>query len=153
MSQMNIRDIESKKNVWRNTNGFTLIEVIIATMLVSIIFLAAFPLVKTGKTIVEEKKKEIEVCILGDGIFDGLTKELQNSAEVILDTEEIENEYGQYGIDVEIIAEQVKSTWAVLLVRIKEEDAVLYEREEMVHMPNAGLKPLISVDEMTEEKD
>lgn len=153
MSQMNIRDTESKKNVWRNTNGFTLIEVIIATMLVSIIFLAAFPLVKTGKTIVEEKKKEIEVCILGDGIFDGLTKELQNSAEVILDTEEIENEYGQYGIDVEIIAEQVKSTWAVLLVRIKEEDAVLYEREEMVHMPNAGLKPLISVDEVTEEKD
>ncbi len=153
MSQINIRDTKSKNNVWRNTNGFTLIEVIIAMMLVSIIFLAAFPLVKTGRTIVEKKQKEIEVCILGDGMFDGLTKEMQNSAEMGFDTEELENKYSQNGIDVEITIEMVKSTWAILLLRIKEEDAVLYEREEMVHLPNAGLKPLISVDEWTEEED
>ena len=124
MNQVNIWHADGKKRRRRNTAGFTLMEVIIAMMLVSTIFLAAFPLVTTGRNVVAKKQKEIEINLLGDGIFDRISGELQNAAELFENTEELETEYDQYGIDVNITIEQMEHGWVYLFVRIMEEETV-----------------------------
>lgn len=132
--------------------GFTMIEVVIASMLIGMLLLTAFPLFKTGKSLINQKQKDLELSILGDGVFAGIKKEFQNAEIVYFGTEEALSEiYGdstestwnlldinldRHGLDMEIEAELLEEGWMFLCVQMSEEGNIRYKREETILLPN-----------------
>lgn len=144
------------KNRRKNTTGgFTLVEVVIASMLVGMVMLAAFPMIITGRDILERRQKEMESSLLGDSVFDCVVKELQNADQIFVGTEEeveafcenlefenwsfVEMDLGSDVFDVEIEIEPVDNEWVFLGVKLISERDILFEREEVVPILNFGL--------------
>lgn len=146
-------DMENK--IKKAIGGFTLVEVVIASMLVGMVLLAAFPLIKTGRSILERRQKELECSWIGDGIFEFTMKEIQNADRMFVGTEDEFNEFCEetdpeqwkqlkidsdgHGLDVEITLEPVEQEWMLLGVRLIEKETVLFEKEEVVPVLNFGL--------------
>ena len=147
---------KNRKQFYRHQNaGFTMIEVVVAAMLLTMVLLAAFPLFQTGKAIVDQKQRKQEIELLGDYVFEGAAKELQNAEMNDFESEEaedglderlyldgldnLEEKLDPYGLDLEILAEPLESGWFFLLVELSEEGTVQYHREEMILSPNYGL--------------
>lgn len=72
----------------KNRKGFTLAEVMVASMLAGMLLISLFPLVKTGQRVVEQGRKQEEVKLLGDGVFEAAANELQCASRIFLGTEE-----------------------------------------------------------------
>jgi len=113
----------------KNQKGFMLIELILASMLSGMIFLAAFPLVFTGYGAVKKERIRMEAAMIGDSIFERISKENQN-------TEEICSEFMDFGFDVEIESEPVDNQWISLTVILVKEGDYVYERSEFVPLFN-----------------
>ena len=135
--------------------GFTMIEVVVASMLLTMVLLTAFPMFRTGKAIVDQKQRTQEIEFLGDRVFDRTARELQHAEIAYFGTEnvayrldesmfpdsldDLEDRLEQYRLDVEILAEPMEDGWFLLLVELSEDGTVQYNREEMILSPNYGL--------------
>ena len=144
------RDMKNHQN-----SGFTMIEVVVASMLLTMVLLTAFPMFRTGKAIVDRKQRTQEIEFLGDRVFDRTARELQHAEIAYFGTEDaayrldesmfpdslddLEDRLEQYRLDVEILAEPMEDGWFLLLVELSEDGTVQYNREEMILSPNYGL--------------
>lgn len=132
----------------RTQNGFSLVEVMVAMMLGSMVLLSAFPIVRTGKSFVELKQKKLESNVLGNGIFEHVRDELRiletvNPEEDLLeavcediDFDAMETRVSGHGFELALDIENIEPGWAWLRVCLTEEDVVCYEREEAILMLN-----------------
>lgn len=144
------RDMKNHQN-----SGFTMIEVVVASMLLTMVLLTAFPMFRTGKAIVDRKQRTQEIEFLGDRMFDRVARELQHTEIAYFGTkgaayrldesmfpdslDDLEDRLEQYRLDVEILAEPMEDGWFLLLVKLSEDGTVQYNREEMILSLNYGL--------------
>ncbi|MBQ7795878.1 MAG: type II secretion system protein [Lachnospiraceae bacterium] len=139
----------------RNRKGFTLVEVVIASMLAGMVLLAAFPLITAGRNMVNREQKRMEAAMVGDGIFEAVANELRCADRVFLgDLDELteymevsdENDWDTFEFDLpeseqEVLmeAETVDDDWIWIKVSIEGEEELYYEREEIIPLLNLSL--------------
>ena len=132
----------------RKQNGFSLVEVMVAMMLGSMVLLSAFPLVRIGTSFMELKQKKLESNVLGNGIFEHVRDELriletvnpeEDLLEVVcedIDIDAVETRVSGHGFELALDIENMEPGWAWLRVCLTKDDAVCYEREEAIPMLN-----------------
>lgn len=138
----------------KNQYGYTLVEVVIASMLLGMVFLAASPLLFTGYRAVKREQTKTEAEMVGDRVFDRIVSELRNADLVYFGTyEELERAYHEdadawesldlepyeLGFEIKIAEEAVESNWIRLTIVLEKEEEVAYQREELVSLLNQGL--------------
>ena len=119
----------------RKSPGFTMIEVIIASMLMTLVLATAFPLFRTGKGIADQKQRAMEIEILGDSVFKRAEKELQITMNLD-EWDKKDTRLEQYGLELKVLAEPMEDGWYVLRVELSDEETVQYLREERVLVLN-----------------
>lgn len=143
--------------IWKfgNNNGFSLVEIVIAAMLMGMVLLAAFPMIMTGKRNLERKQREMEVRLLGDRVFERVCEELERSGQAVLEAEDtkeivleeperewqklLECELEHHGVHMKVETEKLDDEWLFLNVKLTEDEMVFYEREQVVPVLNLGL--------------
>lgn len=138
----------------KNQNGFTLVEVVIVSMLFGMILLAASPLIFAGYQAVKREQIKTEAQMVGDRVFDRIVSELRNADRVSFGTygelemayhedvetwETLELELYELGFEIKVTAESVESNWIRLTVVLEKEEEVVCQREELVSLLNQGL--------------
>ena len=134
--------MKKKQSHRRQSPGFTMIEVMIASLLMTMILAAAFPMFRTGKGIADQKQRTMEIEILGDSVFERAEKELQNTMS--LDGwDKADTRLERYGLDMEVLAEPMEEGWHVLRVELSDDESVQYIREEWILVPNYGKRKAV----------
>ena len=135
------RDRRMKRKPFRKSPcaGFTMIEIMVASMLLTMVLAAAFPLIRTGKAIAVQKQRAMEIEILGDSVFKQAEKELQIAMNLD-EWDKTDTRLDQYGLELEILAEPMEDGWYVLRVELSDEATVQYIREERILVLNYGLR-------------
>ena len=120
-------------------DGFTLVEVVIAVMLSGVLMLAAFPMLTTGRNLVTKMQHRWEAAVIGDGVFQQASTELQNNGEVYIETmEDWEERFDSYDVELDVTWEE--PDWMVVSVSLIRQDTVLYERCEWIPYLNGRLQ-------------
>ena len=120
-------------------DGFTLVEVVIAAMLSSVLMLTAFPMLTTSRNLVTKMQHRWEAVVIGDGVFQQASTELQNNGEVCIETmEDWEERFNSY--DVELTVTWEEPDWMAVSVSLFRQDTVLYERCEWIPYLNGRLQ-------------
>ena len=143
----------------KDQKGFTLVEVVIASMLLGMVFLTAFPLINVGYQVIKSEQIRTEAQLIGDSIFERISSELQNNetmksgmyaeSERILEDainpwERIETLFPGGGFDVEVESEPMDEGWTCLTVTLKKEGDIVYKRSEMIYLLNyEGFGPVL----------
>lgn len=138
----------------KNQNGFTLVEVVIVSMLFGMILLASSPLIFAGYQAVKREQIKTEAQMIGDRVFDRIVSELRNADRVSFGTygelemayhedvetwETLDLELYELGFEIKVTAESVESNWIRLTVVLEIEEEVVCQREELVSLLNQGL--------------
>lgn len=122
----------------KNQKGFTLMEVMIASMLTAMLLFSAFPLIKMGFYVTEQRQRQEAVQILGDGMFEsalellteGEQMEVRKKLQTIFSNEEYQVFWEMW---------ELEENWMVLHVNIMDEKECVYEREETIPVLNMEL--------------
>ena len=136
----------------KNQNGFTLVEVVIASMLLGMVFLSAFPIVTTGYRMMKQEQEKIEAQIIGNSEFDRIASELQTAKYIFLGTKEeleaiqedaeewkyIDHIFSDQAFDMIVDVEILEDHWLYMTVTLSDENKVVYNREEMISLLNYG---------------
>ena len=121
------------------TDGFTLVEVVIAAMLSSVLMLTAFPMLTTSRNLVTKMQHRWEAVVIGDGVFQQASTELQNNGEVCTETmEDWEERFNSYDVELNVTWEE--TDWMAVSVSLFRQDTVLYERCEWIPYLNGRLQ-------------
>ena len=133
------REDRKSDDMEHRNGGFTLVEVIVAAMLSSMLLLSAFPVLTTGRNLVTKMQHRWEAVVIGDGVFDQASAELQNTGEVCIETmEDWEERFDSYDVELDVTWEE--SDWMVLSVSLIRNDTVCYERCEWIPYRNGQLQ-------------
>ena len=120
-------------------DGFTLVEVVIAAMLSSVLMLTAFPMLTTSRNLVTKMQHRWEAVVIGDGVFQQASTELQNNGEVCIETmEDWEERFNSYDVELNVTWEE--TDWMAVSVSLFRQDTVLYERCEWIPYLNGRLQ-------------
>ena len=120
-------------------DGFTLVEVVIAAMLSSVLMLTAFPMLTTSRNLVTKMQHRWEAVVIGDGVFQQASTELQNNGEVCIETmEDWEERFNSYDVELNVTWEE--TDWMSVSVILFRQDTVLYERCEWIPYLNGRLQ-------------
>jgi prepilin-type N-terminal cleavage/methylation domain-containing protein len=131
----------------KDQRGFTLVELMTASVLAGILFASAVPLFLMGQRAVRRQQRIAEAALAGDQIFEELSKELVFAGDIWigdeggspLDAESwtavYENVYHDR-MDLELCVQDLGETSLYLRVRLADGDAVLYERAETLILLN-----------------
>ena len=120
-------------------DGFTLVEVVIAAMLSSVLMLTAFPMLTTSRNLVTKMQHRWEAVVIGDGVFQQASTELQNNGEVCIETmEDWEERFNSYDVELNVTWEE--TDWMAVSVILFRQDTVLYERCEWIPYLNGRLQ-------------
>lgn len=122
----------------KNRKGFTLIEVMMVSMLTCMLFFSAFPLIKMGLRVTEQRQKQEAVQILGDGMFDAAL-ELMTQGERIEVWKKLRTIFSNDEYKVLWEMWEPEENWMVLHVNIMDGKECVYEREEMIPVLNMEL--------------
>ena len=131
----------------KNHKGFTLVEVIIASMLLGMVFLAAFPFMSTGYQLIKKERIKTEAQVVGDRVFDRMIGEIQNVGMIHADAHEeddfyeesiVDSEFSKLGFDIETAAEPMEDHWIHLTVILKKDEEIVYQRTEMSPLLNSA---------------
>ena len=130
----------------KDQKGFTLVEVVIASMLLGMVFLSAFPCLSAGYQIIKKEQTNTEAQIIGDRVFDWVLKEVQSAGTMyagIYEEDSLyeenlgDSEFSKLGFDIEVTSESMDGHWINLTVILKKEETVIYQRTE--------IRPLLKV--------
>ena len=130
----------------KDQKGFTLVEVVIASMLLGMVFLSAFPCLSAGYQIIKKEQTNTEAQIIGDRAFDRVLKEVQSAGTMyagIYEEDSLyeenlgDSEFSKLGFDIEVTSESMDGHWINLTVILKKEETVIYQRTE--------IRPLLKV--------
>ena len=120
-------------------DGFTLVEVVIVAMLSSVLMLTAFPMLTTSRNLVTKMQHRWEAVVIGDGVFQQASTELQNNGEVCIETmEDWEERFNSYDVELNVTWEE--TDWMSVSVILFRQDTVLYERCEWIPYLNGRLQ-------------
>lgn len=122
----------------RNRKGFTLIEVMAASMLTCMLFLSAFPLIKMGMQVTEQRQKQEAVQILGDGMFEAAL-DLLTEGERFAVWKKLRTIFSSDEYKVFWEMWEPEENWMVLHVNLMDGKECVYEREEMIPVLNMEL--------------
>lgn len=126
----------------RNRAGFTIVEVMAASLIAGILFLTGFSCLRMGYKVLYEKQDRETANMIGDKIFELAVNELRTAEEVMLCDEDptaaVDEEawmllYGEmFSLeeDVFIYAESKGENLIELTVRLERKGKICYERTD-----------------------
>ena len=150
-----------KKKIMRgNTHGiggFTIIEIVIAAMLVGILTLTAFPLLLTGWKTVIRQQTELDQAMLAEQIFDHMVQEIQSNTgfEIRESNSEMiwknfEERMEELHLTVHIETTPVQDQWISLEVQLFDDETLVCTREGIIFRLNAGNYGTLQKEDKTE---
>lgn len=111
----------------RNKNrksGFSLVEVVIALALLGMVLLAVGPVITTGQRIFLRTQRKAEAEVLGDRAFEYIAEGKEQN--------EISIGLKEKGFELMVETEPLDREWVSLRLELVENNAVVYEREEVI---------------------
>lgn len=130
----------------KDHKGFTLVEVIIASMLFGMVFLAAFPFMSAGYQMIKKERIKTEAQMVGDRVFDRMIGEILNvetmqagahGEEDYYEESILGSEFSKLGFDIDTSAEPMEDHWIHLTVILKKDENIVYQRTEMSPLLNS----------------
>ena len=127
------------RRLFRGTTGRVALGSILAAGSLCVLMLAAVPVLTTGRNLVTKMQYRWEAVVIGDGVFQQASTELQNNGEVCIETmEDWEERFNSYDVELNVTWEE--TDWMSVSVILFRQDTVLYERCEWIPYLNGRLQ-------------